>query len=179
VELSGSGAMHRKRGHIDLFCHLSLVRPWSCNSRICCVEPDERGAPGLGQNPWLWGFLQSFRTAQSVESRRHGRVFHDLGESLCLTLDLRIFVGSLLSADEATSRWTYWPLRWLNRRVGLQPDPLPEVAVRSRTRYTACVTFSVAASQSNADQCRPNASPRRSPNASITVSNGSSRAPRT
>ena len=49
------------------------------------------------------------------------------------------------------------------------------VSARSRTRFTACVTFSVAASQSNADQCRPSASPRRSPNASITVSNGSSR----
>ena len=52
-----------------------------------------------------------------------------------------------------------------------------EVSVRSRTRFTACVTFRVADSQSRADQCRPNASPRRSPNASITVSNGSSPVP--
>jgi hypothetical protein len=48
-----------------------------------------------------------------------------------------------------------------------------EIDVRSRTRFTACVTFSVAASQSNADQCRPSAAPRRSPNASITVTIGS------
>jgi limonene-1,2-epoxide hydrolase len=52
-----------------------------------------------------------------------------------------------------------------------------EVDARSRTRFTACGTFRVADSQSRADQCKPNASPRRGPNASITISNGSSRVP--
>jgi hypothetical protein len=34
---------------------------------------------------------------------------------------------------------------------------------------TTCVTFRVAASQSRANQCKPDASPRRSPNASMMV----------